>query len=248
MMEQNQNLQEQLLQSSKRYITHGPDRIIDNQIRFSSMDYVSNNSTKYKIVNFLRKKRGVFYLLLVILLNMLLDYISYVTSRNGIEDENAYTENHYNFNTNYFQIFWKSLALFFILSQTKMNFGVRCCHVFFDVLLLIILTGVRIFAIYYTLNEVSPKAISTVRDSFMLFETNYWASDDEPFKTNASYINAGICWVITIFVLIISVFYLWVFLIFTIRVCSGCKIFSKLSNNLKRCRSKNFEVTGKFFF
>lgn len=66
------------------------------------MIYVTDNSTMYKIANFLRERKGVIIVLLVICFNGLLDYVSYITSRHGIEDENPYTENHYKFNTNYF--------------------------------------------------------------------------------------------------------------------------------------------------
>ena len=58
--------------------------------------------------------------------------------------------------------------------------------------------SLRTFLLMFSIVEILPAYVISLELSVTLLSTNWWHSSSDPFITNASYLNAGICWILWI--------------------------------------------------
>lgn len=124
-------------------------------------------------------------------------YLAFMWSRHGVEDENPYTIKHYEFNSNLCQFFWKSaLYMWFVLNTIRPQLRLRTCCCF-NFCVWFILGCIRSCALAYFIYDVLPRIGFAIYLAWAYNWTNTWKSVEEPFLTNASKFNAGLCWYIS---------------------------------------------------
>lgn len=58
--------------------------------------------------------------------------------------------------------------------------------------------ALRTFLLMYSIVEILPAYIESIYLCLSLLKNNWWHSSSDPFITNSSYLNAGICWALWI--------------------------------------------------
>jgi hypothetical protein len=146
------------------------------------------------------------------------NYLAFMWSRHGVEDENPYTIKHYEFNSNLCQFFWKTtLYVWLVLNTLRPQLRLRTCCCF-NFCLWFILGCIRSCAFAYFIYDVLPRIGYAIYLAWAYNWTNTWKSVDEPFLTNASKFNAGLCWYFScvIYVMSIHIIFVTVFIVFAI--------------------------------
>ena len=134
-----------------------------------------------------------------------LNYLAFIWSRHGIEDVNPYTINHYKFNSNVCQVLWKICLYVWLLLNTRrpqLRLRTCCCM---NYLVWFILGCIRSCAFAFMVYDVAYRIGYVFYLAWALNWLNYWQSVEEPFKTNASFFNAGLCWYLSIPIMIYSI-------------------------------------------
>jgi len=122
-------------------------------------------------------------------------YLAWKFSRQAFEDENSYTIKHYEFNDNMTQVGWKTaLFVWLIINTLRPQVSLKGCGCFLGVIVWFILGCIRSCALGLFLYDVPYRFGIAIYQAWALNWTNYWKSVDEPFITNASSFNAGLCW------------------------------------------------------
>jgi hypothetical protein len=172
----------------EKLIEIGPDQLLDG---------IENVEEDFKGAPVQDKKITMLKLLLPLWIVTVwggVNYLAFMWSRHGVEDENSYTIMHYKFNSNLCQFFWKgALYVWFVLNTLRPQLRLRICCCF-NFCVWFILGCIRCCALAYFIYDVLPRIGIAIYWAWEYNWTNTWKSVEEPFLTNASKFNAGLCW------------------------------------------------------
>ena len=148
----------------------------------------------------------------LIAFNVLYNLLVYNNTYLENYENNTYTKNHIEFNYLVIEMANKSsfVVIMGMLFRRNIPFiriqwlTPRTLYNCFFIIL-------RTFLLMYCIIEILPFYIKSICLSITLLSDNWWHSAQEPFITNCSYLNAGICWALwtAIFCHVIN-YFLWI--------------------------------------
>ena len=122
--------------------------------------------------------------------------------------DNIYTIRHLKFNQDFLWVFIRGALFLILIFATIKNFGIRSGLACFDNLLLIILMLVRAAAVLYLFGFIVPDVYRLGVSAWYMNKDNWWKSPEEPFITNASWVNAFFAWAFWLPVMYVIIFLL----------------------------------------
>ena len=135
------------------------------------------------------------------------------------------------------------IVSFIILSQG--NMGIKCCCRCLDKLLTCIFILLRIAAICIYFFYLLPILFYIIYLSVAMNFTNQWKSDDEPWRTSASWFNSTVSWILTVTILWYC-FFLFFYIMIGVCVCVSLIIDGSFSESCGNCYSRCCPYFRKF--